>query len=105
MLTCTRQAQAQGQSAARIDAPVVDGLSIQVVTDGNHDIFISGAQVPGVRVERVRGFRGALERRALKSEHGLSLYPTPPRGDQTRGLLPDFGWAPGTPDHNLALLG
>jgi hypothetical protein len=58
MLVCTRLVQAQGQGApgAQIQAPVVDSLSIQVVTDGNHDVFISGSQVPGVRVERTRGF-------------------------------------------------
>src|SRR3712207_1733956 len=105
MLTCTRQAQAQGQSAARIDAPVVDSLSIQVVTDGNHDIFISGAQVPGVKVERVRGFRGAQERRTLRSEHGLSLYLTSRKGDETRRFLLDFGWTPEVLNNNLELLG
>src|SRR3712207_4269022 len=57
-LACTRVVRdAHGAEAPRIEAPVVDSLSIQVVTDGNHDIFISGAQVPGVKVERVRGFR------------------------------------------------
>ena len=47
-LACTRMVRnARGAEAPRIEAPLVDGLSIQVVTDGNHDIFISGAQVPG----------------------------------------------------------
>jgi len=31
---------AQGAEAPRIEAPVVDSLSIQVVADANHDIFI-----------------------------------------------------------------
>jgi 7,8-dihydropterin-6-yl-methyl-4-(beta-D-ribofuranosyl)aminobenzene 5'-phosphate synthase len=105
-LACTRVVRdARGAEVPRIQAPVVDGLSIQVVTDGNHDIFISGAQVPGVRVERVRGFRGALERRALRSEHGLSLYLTSRRGDETRRFLLDFGWTPETLNNNLELLG
>jgi 7,8-dihydropterin-6-yl-methyl-4-(beta-D-ribofuranosyl)aminobenzene 5'-phosphate synthase len=107
VLTCTRLVQAQGQAAPapRIEAPVVDSLSIQVVTDGNHDVFISGAQVPGVRVERMRGFRGAQERRALRSEHGLSLYLTSSKGDETRRFLLDFGYTPEAISNNLELLG
>lgn len=105
-LACTRVVRdARGAETPRIDAPVVDGLSIQVVTDGNHDIFISGTQVPDVRVERVRGFRGALERRTLRSEHGLSLYLTSRRGDETRRFLLDFGWTPEVLNNNLELLG
>lgn len=105
-LACTRMVRnARGAEAPRIEAPLVDGLSIQVVTDGNHDIFISGAQAPGVRVERVRGFRGTQERRALRSEHGLSLHLTSRRGAETRRFLLDFGWTPEVLNNNLELLG
>jgi 7,8-dihydropterin-6-yl-methyl-4-(beta-D-ribofuranosyl)aminobenzene 5'-phosphate synthase len=105
-LACTRVVRgAHGAEAPRIEAPVVDSLSIQVVADGNHDIFISGAQVPGVRVERVRGFRGAQERRTLRSEHGLSLHLTSRRGSETRRFLLDFGWTPEVLNNNLELLG
>jgi 7,8-dihydropterin-6-yl-methyl-4-(beta-D-ribofuranosyl)aminobenzene 5'-phosphate synthase len=105
-LACTRVVRdARGAEAPRIEAPAVDSLSVQVVTDGNHDIFISGAQVAGVRVERVRGFRGAQERRTLRSEHGLSLYLTSRKGDETRRFLLDFGWTPEVLNNNLELLG
>lgn len=106
VLACTRLVQAQGQAAPTplIEAPVVDSLSIQVVTDANHDVFISGAQVQGMRVERVRGFRGVQERRALRSEHGLSLYLTSRKGDDTRRILLDFGYTPETLNNNLDLL-
>jgi 7,8-dihydropterin-6-yl-methyl-4-(beta-D-ribofuranosyl)aminobenzene 5'-phosphate synthase len=93
-----------GAATPRIEAPEVDSLSIQVVTDGNHDIFISGAQVPGVRIERVRGFRGAQERRVLRSEHGLSLWLTSTQGAETKRLLLDFGWTGETLNNNLELL-
>src|SRR3954454_7495596 len=81
-----------GAATPRIEAPVVDSLSIQVVTDGNHDIFISGAQVPGVRIERVRGQAGAKERRVLRSEWGLSLWMVSSKGAETKRILLDFGW-------------
>ncbi|TDH62433.1 MBL fold metallo-hydrolase [Dankookia rubra] len=94
-----------GAATPRIEAPEVDSLSIQVVTDGNHDVFISGAQVPGVRIERVRGFRGAQERRVLRSEWGLSLWMASTRGAETKRLLLDFGWTGETLNNNLELLG
>jgi 7,8-dihydropterin-6-yl-methyl-4-(beta-D-ribofuranosyl)aminobenzene 5'-phosphate synthase len=105
MLACTRLVKAQGVVTPRIEAPVVDSLSIQVVTDGNHDIFISGAQVPGVKVERVRGSSGARERQALRSEWGLSLYLTSQKGTETRRYLLDFGWTPEVLNNNIELLG
>ena len=95
---------AAGAATPRIVPPEVDSLTLQVVTDGNHDIFISGAQVPGVRVERVRGFRGAQERRVLRSEHGLSLWLTSTKGAETKRLLLDFGWTGETLNNNLELL-
>ena len=105
-LACTGvMRDARGVDTPRIEAPVVDSLVIQVVTDGNHDAFISGAQVPGVRVERVRFFRGAQERRTLRSEWGLSLHLTSQRAGETRRFLLDFGYTPEVLNHNLELLG
>jgi 7,8-dihydropterin-6-yl-methyl-4-(beta-D-ribofuranosyl)aminobenzene 5'-phosphate synthase len=106
MLVCTRLEQAQGQPVPtpRIEAPVVDSLSIQVVTDGAHDIFISGAQVPGVRVERTRGFSGTRVNRSLRSEWGLSLFLTAQMAGETRRYLLDFGWTPEVLNNNLELL-
>jgi 7,8-dihydropterin-6-yl-methyl-4-(beta-D-ribofuranosyl)aminobenzene 5'-phosphate synthase len=94
-----------GAATPRIEAPEVDSLSIQVVTDGNHDVFISGAQVPGVRIERVRSQTGAKERRVLRSEWGLSLWMVSTRGAETKRILLDFGWTGETLNNNLDLLG
>jgi 7,8-dihydropterin-6-yl-methyl-4-(beta-D-ribofuranosyl)aminobenzene 5'-phosphate synthase len=106
MLACTRLVRAQGQTVPtpRIEAPVVDSLSIQVVTDGAHDLFISGAQVPGIKVERTRGFVGPQLNRSLRSEWGLSLYLTAQMGGETRRYLLDFGWTPEVLNNNLELL-
>ncbi|MBK1661521.1 MBL fold metallo-hydrolase [Paracraurococcus ruber] len=106
MLACTRLVRAQGQAAPapRIEVPVVDSLSVQVVTDGAHDIFISGAQVPGIKVERTRGFYGAQLNRSLRSEWGLSLHLTAHKGGEIRRYLLDFGWTPDVLNNNLDLL-
>lgn len=73
-LACTGFARdATGAGTPRIEAPVVDSLSIQVVTGGNHGILISGAQ----------------ERPVLRSEWSLSLWPTSARGTEEKRILRD----------------
>jgi len=105
-LACTGIAfDAAGQAAPRIAVPEVDSLSIQVVTDGQHNIFISGAQAPGIRVARVRGFSGDRQGRALRSEWGLSLHLTSSMAGTARRFLLDFGWTPEVLNNNLELLG
>ncbi|MEO3475948.1 MBL fold metallo-hydrolase [Roseomonas sp. CAU 1739] len=103
---CTRMVRdAHGAETPRISAPIVDSLSIQVVVDNTHDIFISGAQVPGVRVERNRGFRGARQARALQSQHGLSLHLTSRKGTETKHFMLDFAYTPDVLNNNIELLG
>jgi 7,8-dihydropterin-6-yl-methyl-4-(beta-D-ribofuranosyl)aminobenzene 5'-phosphate synthase len=68
-------------ASVRITPPVVDSLTIQVVLDTNHDIFITGAQAPGVGVKRVRS-PASFSGRTLESEWGLSLHLTSTRGDR-----------------------
>lgn len=105
-LACTGYVRdAQGAETPRIQAPVVDSLTIQVVTDGAHDIFISGAQVPGIRIARVRGFNGPRQNRTLRGEWGLSLHLTSQIGAETKRVLLDFGWTGDVLNNNLELLG
>jgi 7,8-dihydropterin-6-yl-methyl-4-(beta-D-ribofuranosyl)aminobenzene 5'-phosphate synthase len=106
LLTCTRMVtDAFGAEQPRITPPEVDSLSVQMVVDMNHDIFISGAQVPGVKVQRVRGYRGGKQARALQGEHGLSLHLTSQKGAETKRILLDFAWTPDVLNNNLDLLG
>ena len=87
-----------------IDPPIVDSLTIQVVLDTNHDIFISGAQPPGIGVKRVRS-PAAFNGRTLESQWGLSLHLTSTRGAETKRILLDFGFTPDVLNNNLDLLG
>ena len=106
LLTCTRMVHdANGAEQPRITAPEIDSLSIQLVVDTNHDVFISGAQVPDVKVERLRGFRGGKQARALQGQHGLSLHLTSQKGPETRRILLDFAWTADVLNNNLELLG
>ncbi|WP_236020107.1 MBL fold metallo-hydrolase [Sabulicella rubraurantiaca] len=103
-LTCTAMVRdAAGADVPRIEAPVVDRLVVQVVLDGAHDLFISGAQVPGIRVERTRLFAGRANR-TLQSEWGLSLHLEAQAGAETRRYLLDFGYTPAALNENIDLL-
>ena len=81
-------------SPVRIDAPVVDRVVIQEVTDGPHDIFLRGAELPGLSVQRVGPAAFAAQRKTLSSEWGLALHIESHKGDDTRRYLLDFGFTP-----------
>jgi 7,8-dihydropterin-6-yl-methyl-4-(beta-D-ribofuranosyl)aminobenzene 5'-phosphate synthase len=87
----------------RIDPPTVDSLTIQVLLDGAHDIFISGAGVPDVKVERVRS-PASFNGRTLQSEWGLSLHLASAKGTETKRFLLDFGFTGDALNANLGLL-
>ena len=87
----------------RISPPIVEKLTIQVVLDSNHDAYISGEQVPGLGVTRVRT-PAAFNGRTLESQWGLSLYLTSTKGTEIKRILLDFGFTPDVLNNNLELL-
>jgi 7,8-dihydropterin-6-yl-methyl-4-(beta-D-ribofuranosyl)aminobenzene 5'-phosphate synthase len=95
--------RANATAPVRITPPVVDKLTIQAVVDTNHDIFISGVQVPGVGIERVRA-PAAFNGRTLESQWGLSLHLTSSKGSETKRYLLDFAFTPDVLNNNLQLL-
>ncbi len=104
-LACTAMVRdAAGGEMPRIEAPIVDRLKIRVVVDGTHDVFISGAQVPGVKIERSRLPTGPRYSRTLEAEWGLSLYLESQKDGETRRYLLDFAYTPGVLNNNLELL-
>ena len=87
----------------RIAPPVVDKLTMQVLLDGAHDVFISGAGTPDVGVERVRS-PAAFNGKTLQSEWGLSLHLASTKGSETKRFLLDFGFTGDALNTNLGLL-
>ena len=87
----------------RIDAPVVDQLTVREITDGTHDIFLRPADLPGLTVRRT-GFPEAPQGKTLESEWGLALHLESRRGQETRRYLLDFGFTPDVYANNLDLL-
>jgi 7,8-dihydropterin-6-yl-methyl-4-(beta-D-ribofuranosyl)aminobenzene 5'-phosphate synthase len=87
----------------RIDVPVIDELTIREITDNTHDIFLKGAEVPGLVVRRT-GFPEAPQGRTLESEWGLALYLESRKDKESRRYLLDFGFTPDVYANNLELM-
>ena len=88
---------------SRIEAPVIDQLTIREITDNSHDIFLSGAKLPGLAVTRT-GFPAAARGKTLESEWGLALHIESRKGAEARRYLLDFGYTDDVYANNLALM-
>src|ERR1700723_1692325 len=87
----------------RIDAPVIDELTVREITDNTHDIFLRGAELPGVVIRRT-GFPEAPQGKTLESEWGLAFYLESRKDKESRRYLLDFGFTPDVYSNNLELL-
>jgi len=104
LLTCSAPLDRSAHAApVHVDAPVVDRVVVQEVTDGAHDIFLRGAVLPGLAVQRT-GLPAAAQGRTLNSEWGLALHVETHKGSDTRRYLLDFGFTPEVYANNLQLL-
>jgi 7,8-dihydropterin-6-yl-methyl-4-(beta-D-ribofuranosyl)aminobenzene 5'-phosphate synthase len=86
--------------------PVVDRVSVRVVTDSSYSALESSRRVGNVDVQRF-GLVLAPDqgpRLAIENEWGLSLHVESAQGAQNRQILIDFGYTPETLNNNLALL-
>jgi len=86
--------------------PVVDRVSIRVVTDSYHHAFEPGRTVRDVRIDRIgTSLSKSGPPRSLLNEWGLSLHLESSRGNETRQVLVDFGFSGTTVNTNLELIG
>ncbi len=88
--------------AAPIAPPVVDKLTIRVLLDSAHDIFLRGQEVNGVKAIRARGAEDY--RRTLHNQWGLSLLLESQQGSDQRTALLDFGYSPDALLNNIEIL-
>jgi 7,8-dihydropterin-6-yl-methyl-4-(beta-D-ribofuranosyl)aminobenzene 5'-phosphate synthase len=85
--------------------PVIDRLSVRVVTDSYFHQFAAADSVPGLQVNRpIRPPSKELPR-TLLNEWGLSLHLESTQGATTRRILMDFGFSATALNNNLELLG
>jgi 7,8-dihydropterin-6-yl-methyl-4-(beta-D-ribofuranosyl)aminobenzene 5'-phosphate synthase len=89
-------------SAAAIDVPAIDKLTVRVLVDGAFDTFSRPQKVNGVTVEVGRS---SDFRRPFHAQWGLSLWLDTQRGTDVRTLLLDFGHTPEALITNMELMG
>lgn len=97
-----RVAQAQALTGA---PPEVDRLSVQVVTDSYHHLFLPSGAFGEVAVQHWARPATSEPPRTLQNEWGLALHLQSARGAETRQVLVDFGFTGDTLNNNLDLLG
>lgn len=96
--SCTEMA-----SAAPIEAPVVDNLSIRVLVDSSFDLFFRPRQSNGVSIQPAP--RSADFRKSLHNEWGLSLWLESQAAGAQRSLMLDYGYTPDVLMNNMELVG
>jgi 7,8-dihydropterin-6-yl-methyl-4-(beta-D-ribofuranosyl)aminobenzene 5'-phosphate synthase len=89
-------------SAAPIEAPAIDKLTMQVLVDGAFDLFSRPQKVNGVVVDVVRSSDFS---RPFHAQWGLSLLLDAQRGNDARTILLDFGHTPEALMTNMELQG
>lgn len=87
----------------RVDAPVVDELTVREITDNQHDIFLKPLQAPGLEVRRT-GTPAAPQGKTLESEWGLALHIESRSGQDRRRYLLDFGFTSDVYANNLEIM-
>jgi 7,8-dihydropterin-6-yl-methyl-4-(beta-D-ribofuranosyl)aminobenzene 5'-phosphate synthase len=90
-------------SAAPIQPPMVDRLSVRVLIDGSYNLFLRPGEVKGVKIEpppRITDYR-----RAIHNQWGLSLYLQSEAAAEQHTLMLDFGYTPEALLNNMELVG
>src|SRR6476646_10358334 len=90
-------------SAAPIEVPAVDKLSIRVLVDSSFDQFFRPKQANGVTVAPAA--RADDFRKTLHNEWGLSLWLESQAGGAQRTLMLDYGYTPEVLLNNMELVG
>jgi 7,8-dihydropterin-6-yl-methyl-4-(beta-D-ribofuranosyl)aminobenzene 5'-phosphate synthase len=90
-------------SAAPIDVPVVDKLSIRVLVDSTHNLFVRPGAVNGVTIQPLPFTTGFPN--VIHTQWGLSLWLESQRGDEPRTLMLDFGYTPDVVINNMGIMG
>jgi 7,8-dihydropterin-6-yl-methyl-4-(beta-D-ribofuranosyl)aminobenzene 5'-phosphate synthase len=86
--------------------PVVDTVSVRVVTDSSYSALEPSRRVGKFDVQRfgLPLTKDHAPRLTLENEWGLSLHVESSQGTQTRQILIDFGYTPETLNNNIGLL-
>jgi 7,8-dihydropterin-6-yl-methyl-4-(beta-D-ribofuranosyl)aminobenzene 5'-phosphate synthase len=89
--------------AAPIQVPVVDKLSVQVLVDLTHNIFLRPTTFNGMSVTPAP--RASDYTKEMHTQWGLSYFLLSTKGGETRGFMLDYGYTPEALLNNFELLG
>jgi 7,8-dihydropterin-6-yl-methyl-4-(beta-D-ribofuranosyl)aminobenzene 5'-phosphate synthase len=90
-------------TAAVIEVPVVNKLSIGVLVDSTHNLFLRSATVNGVSVQPTPVSAGFPN--VIHTQWGLSLWLESQRGNEPRTLMLDYGYTPDVLINNMDIMG
>src|SRR5215212_4625840 len=90
-------------SAAPIEVPTIDKLTMRVLIDQVHDQFLRGSTANGVVHEGPGAGRSADGRNVLHNQWGLSLFLETQRDQEKCALMLDFGYTPAALINNIPL--
>jgi 7,8-dihydropterin-6-yl-methyl-4-(beta-D-ribofuranosyl)aminobenzene 5'-phosphate synthase len=90
-------------SAARIEVPTIDKLTMHVLIDSSHDRFLRPLQVNGVAHQPPGRGEGSDFRKILHNQWGLSLFLESQRAAEQRAIMLDFGYTPDALINNIEI--
>jgi 7,8-dihydropterin-6-yl-methyl-4-(beta-D-ribofuranosyl)aminobenzene 5'-phosphate synthase len=90
-------------TAAPLATPAVDRLSVRVLVDLTHNIFLRPTELKGVKLQPAS--RAADYSQTLHTQWGLSLFLDSQRGDETRAFMLDYGYTPEALLNNIDIIG
>jgi 7,8-dihydropterin-6-yl-methyl-4-(beta-D-ribofuranosyl)aminobenzene 5'-phosphate synthase len=89
-------------SAAPIDVPTVDKLSVKVLVDSTHNLFLRPGAVNGVTIQPTPVSAGFPN--VIHTQWGLSLLLESRRANEPRTLMLDYGYTPDVLLNNMGIL-
>ena len=98
--------KARAQSVAG-GAPVVDRLSVRIVTDNYTDRYSVPQAMPGIAIQPAAGTeqKGVPPQTTPEAEWGLAMLAESARGTEIRRVMIDFGYSPNVLRNNMRILG
>lgn len=91
-------------SAAPIEVPTIDKLTMRVLIDQAHDQFLRGSTVNGVVHEPPGPGRSGDARNVFHNQWGLSLFLESERDRDQRAIMLDFGYTAPALINNIGLM-
>jgi len=87
--------------------PLVDGLSVRILTDNHTDRYSVPLATPGMKVDRTGGTErpGVAPVSTWRAEWGLSMFAESVRAGETRRVMIDFGYTAEALLGNMGFIG